>query len=71
MADNQALLTAIDKLDPRELIQLRDCVQRRAQTLICTLSPEQLRARCTQLTDAVVQTILAIFDPAESVTLPE
>lgn len=44
MVDIQMLFTAIDQLEPRELIQLRDYVERRAQTLIWTLSPEQLRA---------------------------
>jgi hypothetical protein len=44
MVDIQTLFTAIDQLEPRELIQLRDYVERRAQTLIWTLSPEQLRA---------------------------
>lgn len=44
MIDMQALFTAIDQLDPRELMQLRDYVERRAQTLIWTLSTEQLRA---------------------------
>jgi hypothetical protein len=44
MADIQTLFTAIDQLEPRELIQLRDYVERRAQTLIWTLSPDQLRA---------------------------
>lgn len=44
MTDIRTLFTAIDKLDPRELIQLRDYVERRAQALIWTLSPEQLRA---------------------------
>jgi hypothetical protein len=44
MVDIQTLFTAIDQLEPRELIQLRDYVERRAQTLIWTLSPDQLRA---------------------------
>jgi hypothetical protein len=44
MVDIRTLFTAIDQLEPRELIQLRDYVERRAQTLIWTLSPDQLRA---------------------------
>lgn len=44
MSDLQTLFATIDQLTPQEFVQLREYVERRAQTLIFALSSENLKA---------------------------
>ena len=43
MADLQTLLAAVDELSPQELIQLRDYVKHRADTIVWKLTPADLK----------------------------
>ena len=43
MADLQTLLAAVDELSPQELIQLRDYVQQRTETIVWKLTSADLK----------------------------
>jgi hypothetical protein len=43
MADLQTLLAAVDELSPQELIQLRDYVQQRTETIVRKLTSADLK----------------------------
>lgn len=43
MSDLESILTAVDELDPKDLIKLRDYVVNKTRSAIYALSSEQLR----------------------------
>lgn len=63
MIDLQQLLTTIDELPPDMLLKVREYVEKRAQTLIFTLSSEQLSAIDTAF--RAVQTEAATMSETE------